>query len=537
MKCGVYNERGFAMVFGLVVLLLATVGGTAILFMAQKDHVGASDYIQMRSASRAAVAALKACEGQFLNDPNTALAILTQYKSDNAFKWMLGTAANANSEHKITLGTSANAPQYSARIVNYDNISQFIIIEATGYIRNGGRKKVLASYHLGGLGMTDRTIGMSFALFLGGQLVNCNAPINIQGNVYLSVQGPGTSNQHFNNGGIIYGNFKTASTNNCLDFTQKLVIRGNAFFQCTMQPQAMIHISLNAGLTKGFSNWTSVIEIDGDGYFTQTTDFGFKYCVDGDNGGGKTIYYNTAKISSDRFKDFDKRAQIPSTSAAYVAAQLGMTASNETPFGLHIPTWETGVVEKISGNISAATLENYWTTHRGAGTLYQNEWLVIKLTGDLTITSGGTFTKKAIWLTDNNTINVNSMLFKCSDESNTLIIVDGSGRIQNFGPGNNSNFRGLVYVSSTNTNSMSYKFGNNSKMYGAIHHAGNSQFNLNAGTADSVRIWLSHPLGQSAIQEIANTGIILAPGLATPEVRTPLVLDIKIRPTLLGMQM
>jgi hypothetical protein len=541
MKCAMNNERGFAMVFGLIVLLLATVGGTAILFMAQKDHTGASDYIQMRSASQAAVAGLKACEGQFLDDPNTALAILTQYTTNNAFKWMFGTAANANNEHKITLGTGTNPPQYSARIVNYDIVSQFVIIEAIGYISSGGKKKALASYHLSGLGLSDQSIGMSYALFLGGQLENCNEPISIQGDVYLSAQGSnGPDNQHFNSGGTINGNFKTASSTNCLDFSQKLVISGNAFFQCNMQPQALIHISKNAGLTKGFSNWSNpspnVIEIDGNGYFTQTTNFGFINCICGDNGGNKTVYYNKASISSNRFKDFTNDAQIPTSTAEYVATQLGMTTSNETPFGLNIPTWGAGVVENLSGIISAATVENYWTTHQAAGTLYKNEWLVIQLTNNLK-TNGGTFTKKAIWITGSYTLDGNSKFYNCSDESNTLIIVNSSGHLESFGPGDNYNFRGLVYVNSTYTNNMSYLFGSNSKFYGAIHIASNSKFNLNSGSADSARIWFSHPLGQSAVQEIVNTGIILAPGQATPAARTPMIVDIKIRPSLVSMQL
>lgn len=540
MKRHTGNQRGFALVYALVVLLMASVAGTALLFMSQRGRGEATDYTKMRSSSLAAVAALKACEAQFQTEPTTTLAILRGYLYESK-PWMLGTAPSASPQKK-SFWVGADAPQYAAKIVHYDSTTHYIVIEGIGYGSYGGRKKVIGGYMLGGLGQDGLGIGSSHALFLGGQLENCNDIMHIKGDVYLSTQGAGgPDNQHFNNGGKIEGNFKTGATTNYLDFTNPIRVTGNAFVQCGLTPQAPFYVGGNAGFTKGFSNWMNpspnVLYINGDAYFPQTYNIGFANCVDGNAGGGKTSYYDNTKISSTRFKDFDNYIKIPWTSADSIAKRLGTTTADEKPFGLNLPaSWGTGVVQNVSGTITSTALENYWIAHQNAGTLYQGKWLVLQLTGDV-ITGSGPFTRKAIWLTGNYSLSGNATFYNCSSESNTLIIVNGIGRISGFGPGDNCTFRGLLYCNSTSGTSMNYKFGMNSIWYGAIQHATSAKFNLNTGTADSVRIWYTHPLGQSAVQEIVNTGIILAPGLAAPPNRPVMLKDIKIRPRLQFMQL
>ncbi|MBN1575674.1 MAG: hypothetical protein JW913_03930 [Chitinispirillaceae bacterium] len=532
------NQRGFAVVYGLVILVLATIAGTALLFITHKDRMQATDYTGMRNASQAAVAALRACEGQFLNDPDEALAILTKYKNDNTFEWMLGTAANADEEQKIALGSGADAPQYSARIVRYDDANSFVMLEGTGHLANGAKKKAYAAYQLGGLGLSNRPVDMSYGLFLGGQLVNCNDPIHIEGDVYLSGIGDwGPDNQHFNQAGKIFGNLKTASSSNILDFSQQLWITGNAFFQCGLMPKGVLTVDGLAGFTftGGYKNWDVGMQLNDNAYFIAPSNLPAGR-VNGIS--GKTVYYDSP-ITSDRFSGFNPKTPASQT-AATIAANLGMTTNNEVGFGLNLPgSWGSGVVQDVAGvgsdhEVSAATVESYWTSKSDAGKLYQNEWLVMQLTHDVKIT-GGNFIRKAIWITGEYQLDGCENFYNCSDESNTLIIVNESGDISAMGPGNNCNFRGLIYVNTTCTWDMKYQFGSNSNFYGAIHHASQTTFNINSGNADSVRILFTHPLAQSAIQEIANTGIILAPGETAPAERTLILVDTKIRPTLLSM--
>ncbi len=533
MNSRMNNERGFALVFGLVILLLATVGGTALLFMTQKDRTEASDYTKMRSASQVATAALKACEGAFQNDASVALAILKKYKSNNAYQWMFGTDANANSEHRITLGTAAGAPQYSARIIGYDDVNQYIIIEGIGYINNGGKKRVIATYKLAGLAMVTANMPiLTYGLFLGGALQNCSSPISFNGDVYLSMDGCGTC-QHFNVGGTINGNLKTSATDNYLDICGSgLTVTGKAFMRCKMMPQKPFTVNGKAGFTNGFMNYTAPMQLKDDAFFIQTSTFGSANCVVGQ--GSHTVKYNSS-IGADRFSGFGTKTPVTLT-AANVATELGMSPNNEATYTLNIPSWGTDVAQNVSGTVTGENVDSWWTAKQTAGKLYQNKWLVLTLNNTVTM-NGGTFHKKVIWVTGSNSINCSKNWYNCDDASNTLLIVNSSGFLNDMGVADNCKFRGFIYVNTSSANT-SYKFGSHTTIYGAIHHANNSQFNLNDGPSDSVRINFTNPLGQSALQEIANSGIIVAPGAGGGSAAPILTLiDLKIRPTLLSMQL
>jgi type II secretory pathway pseudopilin PulG len=533
------NESGFALVYGLVVLLLASVGGTALLFMAQKDRTGASDYSQMRSASQAAMTAIKAFEGQLMNNPATAVSLLQGYVNNSSNKFLLGATPTASEQKQSLWGSAIGgiaSPQYSARILNFDKDNYFITIEGKGYGNNGGIKKVIASYQLAGLGKSDRPVNMPFGLFLGGQLQNCDKPLSVKADLYLSAQGAsGPYNQHFNKGGTIYGNYKTAYSTNFVEIGAPLTITGKAFIQCGVWPNSgPFTINGIAGFTNNFYNQNANVECKSNAYFTSPANLPTDNKIVGT--AGNTVRFNSP-VTATKFTGFTTETQnSPAMTLATLATTLGMTSAAETPLGYSIPAWGAGVVQYVSGDISAATLDNYWTTHQANGTLFQDEWLVLQLTGTVG-TLGGNFTRKAIWITGNNGLDGRGSFYNCSDESNTLIIVNGSGFIQSMGPADNYNFRGLIYVNTTCTWGMTYQFGLNSRMYGAIHHASNTIFTLNSGTADSVRIWTNDLLAQSALQEIVNTGIILAPGVVTPPAQTLVLQDLKIRPTLLSLQM
>jgi hypothetical protein len=356
--------------------------------------------------------------------------------------------------------------------------------------------------------------------------------------VYLSMDGG--SPQHFNQGGRIYGDLKTGASSNVMDFTGSgsLTVDGNAFMQCRLEPQEIFFIRGDAGFTGSFtSNFTSDIRINGNGYFTQMSNFGSNLpCIGGDKGGGKTVYYNLGSVGSNRFTDFTYSDQIPSSTSSYVAGQLGMDDGSESPFTLNMPVWGAGVVKSVpDGTYTSSQVEGWWNKKKADGTLYMGEWLVCQLTDDITM-DGGTFSKKAVWITGNHAIIVNKEWYDCTDESNTLIIVNGTGFLTNMGVGNHDHFRGVIYVSSTSTN-LNYQFGTDTKLYGMIHHAGSAGFNLNNGPTDSLRIWFDTPLGRSAVQEIVNTGIIVPPGYSSSDPPGTTLIDLKIRPTLMGLQL
>jgi hypothetical protein len=421
-------------------------------------------------------------------------------------------------------------------------MTQMIVIEGIGYGSNGGRKKVIASYRLDGFKLTDRPIGTNYALYLGGEIQNFNTTISIKGNVYFSMVG--TTNQQLNKGGIINGNFKTGGSSNKLIFNDNLTVTGNALVQCNISTQNnLFKIEGNAGFTNASlltSNSQREVRIDGNGYFTQTANFGDEDCIDGDDGGGTTVYYNTSKVSANRFKDFDHRAQIANSTLSYLESQLGFSSTDAT-FTTNFPaTWDAGVVKLVHGGIDGPTVDSWWNVQKAAGKLYQNEWLVLKLDGDAHAnTPVGTFSKKVILIDNNYTIDGYANWYNCTPESNTFIYITGnSSKFNDMGVANGSMFRGLIYVNSTTGSTVQYKFGTGSgtaTFYGAIHHT-SASFNLNSGGPWTLD-FSNGSLGQSAIQEIVNTGLLLAPGLTTPPPRIMTLVDLKIRPKLLNVQL
>ncbi len=527
MKNMINNHGGFAIVYGLVVLLLVTVSGTAILFLTQKDRVAVADYASIRSSSQAALAALKAFEGQCQKAPDTALAILKKYSSDHEYKWLLGSSsAVANIEQKILFGSGANAPKYSARILGFDEDNSFIIIEGIGYDGNGGKKKVVASYQLDGIVMSVPAPIKVYGLYLGGTLGNCNSTVNITGDVYLSMDGS-TNPQHFNQGGTITGNLKTGNKSNVLDISSNLTVTGKAFIRCPLMCNNAFRVNDKAGFEKEINPLNQQMQLFGDAFFNSTYPSSWNSNV---NMNGHAVKYNPALPVA----KFTNTSSATSASGIDIATELGMAPGDEYADSVIMPTWPGGVVKNVSGSISASDVETWWTQKQTAGKLYQNEWLVLELNGDVSMNGGGPFAKKVIWITGSHVMNVNGNWYDCADGSITMIYVNGSGYINGLGVPANKKFRGYVFENSTSSNGISYQFGSNTTFYGAIHH-GKGNFNLNSGPLNLV--FNAGSLGQTAIQELVDLGLIIPSGSTTVLPPGLNLVDLRIRPTMLGMQM
>ncbi len=534
MKTKMSAHGGFAIVYGLAVLLIATISGTAILFLTQKDRSAGADYAGMRASSRAALAALKAFEGQCAIAPDTSLAILKRYISDHTYKWLLGpTAAVANTEQKIEFCGTSNGPKYSARIIGYDSVTSLITVEGIGYDGSGGKKKVTASYRLDGLKYAATPPKPAFAAFLGGALQNVNDTVNITGDVYLSLLGDATS-QHFNYGGRITGNLKTRkTTDTMLDISDPLTVTGKAWMRCKLQPKDTFKILGKAAFEKGFQNFDKAIDVYGTSYFNQSSNLPSANCIIGHS---NTVFYYDYAITSDRFTSgFSSKKSVSSLMS--LADSMGMSPNDERPDTVILPSALTDLALHVSGgSVSANTVENLWTNQRTAGKLYKDKWLVLQLDNDITGGGGGPFTKKVIIMTGNHSINAGVNWYDCADTSNTFIYITGTGLMNDFGVPDNKKFRGYIYVNSSSN--VIYKFGKNTTFYGAICHAKGSSFNLNTGPKGTLNIiYGPGSLGASAVAELSNLGLIQQAGttvFTTPGLN---LADLKIRPSLLGIQM
>ncbi|MBN1575673.1 MAG: hypothetical protein JW913_03925 [Chitinispirillaceae bacterium] len=536
MTCKMNNQRGFAVVYGLMVLVLASMGGTALLFMTQKDRIQATDYAKMRSSSQAAKAALKACEGQFQTAPDVVLDILKDYIEDpDTKRWLLGTAENATEEQKITLGSSADAPQYSAKILGYNENDQLIMIEGTGYLNNGGKKKAIATYQLAGLAIVTHTPPPTYGLYLGGALQNINEPINIQGDVYLSLQG-GLTSQHFNQGGTIKGNLKTALTNSEFNVNNALTVEGNVFMRAVVTASAAFTVKspYKCGFENPIKTLDQQMQLKGKAFFNCSYPNNWNNSV---NMNYNPVYYYTGGNPDIPTGKFANASPSPAGRATLMnlADSLGMTPGDESPYSVTMPTWASGVVKEVAGgNYSVTDVNNWWTEKYGNDKLYKDEWLIIKLNGDLAMNGNGTFYKKVIWMSNGKNINANGNWYDCDDASNTMIYVTGNTTLNGFGVPDNKRFRGYIYVDGTGN--MNYQFGGDHTTFnGAIHHK-QGTFNLNS-PGNLNLVYNSGSTGVAAVQELMDLGIIAAPGAESLPPPGLNLVDLKIRPTLVSMQL
>jgi hypothetical protein len=141
------NRNGFAMVYGLIILLMITVCGTGIFFMMRKQQEASTNYRSSQAAVRAATASLEAFKGQLELAPDSCVAILKKFLSNSNYKWLLGSSSVANVEQF----QQYNGQRFSVSIKSYDSVHAVIVVEGHGYDALGGRKIITASYHLDGL--------------------------------------------------------------------------------------------------------------------------------------------------------------------------------------------------------------------------------------------------------------------------------------------------------------------------------------------------------------------------------------------------
>jgi hypothetical protein len=532
MKYKISNQGGFAAVYGLIVLLLATLSGTAILFMTQKDRASVTDYAGVRSSSLAAIAALKAFEGQCAIAPDTTFAILKKYIINHNYKWLLGpSSASAATEQKIQFWNSSSAPKYSARIIGYDSGNSFIVIEGIGYDGMGGKKKAVASYQLDGLVMVKAQPVQSFGLFLGGALGNCNVATNLTGDVYLSLGG-GLAEQHFNQGGTITGNLKTGDGTNVFDVNTNLTVTGNAYIRAPLKCSAVLRVNNKSGFEKQITVLDQQMQLFGDAFFNSTYPSSWNKDINLNN---HAVTYNSTSPSIPTSKFVNASPAPVAKSSINIPNELGMTAGNESAADTVImPVFAAGVTLTVSGAITSSNVETWWSNQKTAGKLYVNKWLVLKLNGAVSMNGGGPFTKKVIWITDNNAITVNGNWYDCADTSNTLIYVNGSGSMTGMGVPANKKFRGYIYNLSGTGNT--YQFGASTTFYGSIHHA-KGNFDLNNGGGPLNLVFNSGSLGYTALQELIDLGIVVVPGASTAFPPGLNLVDLKIRPTMIGMQL
>jgi hypothetical protein len=153
-------------------------------------------------------------------------------------------------------------------------------------------------------------------------------------------------------------------------------------------------------------------------------------------------------------------------------------------------------VKSNCGGFSVKCIEEKWEEAKTAGTLYNNEHLVIKVSGSDPMrnyfgdNTPGTLNKKIILILDDGAV-LGGKYFKTGPESSSLIYVGKNAQLDQFSI--NGAFHGLIYIDADNkTPSAGAKntinSGENDTLYGAFHSFSDDSFiwNKGEGTKPSV---------------------------------------------------
>lgn len=520
---GKNDQNGFAVVYGLAILFAATIAGTSLTYITNKDKVASTEMVKVRAAAIAARASLQAVEGQFAKQPAVAYNIIKKYTTNPSYKWLLGNDPNsANNPVSVQLKPdNPNSPSFSARIMRFDPTSALLQVEGIGKGGgfSGGKKSVVAIYSIGGVEQKT-SHKKRHALYIAGEGKNFDTRITINGDVYFG--GDVMFNGGANNS-LINGNLKVGVTSNpTAQFRSdaNLTVKGNAYIQTNFFSQAGLTVEGKMGFEKDVEIRNNQMQLHGDAYFNGRIP---NDCWNINMNNHKATYTNRIENSS-KIINASARENIGG-GRIDIASRLGMEAGDETAFRVDISSIDESYIQPVGSiipdKITSSSLQ--WAYDHTPADKKWNDFMVVRVNSEKAIQDdGGTFNGKVIWIVESKII-CNQSLFKSSANSNSLFYVKSGGEITELGGVND--FRGYVHVEGTGTVTQAWKGGT---FNGAIHYASeNANFQFNSGCH------LTMNYDTDAIQEFIDMGIV---DPRQDLVEKELVLqDTRIRPILQGV--
>lgn len=485
------NNKGMTMLYVLAALLIVTFLGSALIKLGHKDTTDSIDYGSMSLSSITAKSSMQAAVNKFEKKSQDAVDFLNDYidsdVTDTTKLWFLGTP-----ENPISMSKKQN---YAVKIQGFDTSTFTIQLLGFGYC-NEGRKKVIGIYKLNGIDWELNTLPNPkpvCALHLGNGAGEINAPIHIYGNTYIdnpqATFCDGSHNSHFE------GEVKTAPGNTQLT-VRGAVFHGPTYFRCPVLHNAVSpHYYAGVGYERDvYISGTNDPVVTGGGMWI--------------NGNYSTE--NTGRIQMNGFQIFgwdDKsyyaRSGGPNTlrgistgedgtsgelndSIEYVYDSLGISPAAPPPFNINLDEARTYAipVSSVASTPDADDFNNKYNS-MSSSQLLGEEFLVVEGRGNnyWAAEKGGTFTKKLIWIMENEDpfrVNLSGM-FETSQDAVIFLYLNNTG-IEQFR--NVNRFNGFIYVENT-TDTLIFSGEYTSHIYGGVYvkdgiyrREGNSTFHI-----------------------------------------------------------
>jgi Tfp pilus assembly protein PilX len=516
------DERGFATIIGLFILIIVTVLGLSMLMMSQKDKNASMDTSMIKKVNIAASASLKACENQMRLYPDTFASILTKYTKNNSYKWLLVTSSTAaNSERKIALGNTGTS--YSVCITAYDTQNLILQIKGTGYGSNNEQKSVSALYKLNGVDIAGTVKSPKYVLYLGSDAKNFDAKFTITGDVYC---GDGF---HFNSGAnnsVIHGSLVTRLVRDSLSAMDAsgVTVDSAAYIGTGLKLNRDLTFNSKAGV-EGLLYLDAKLNINKEAWFNDTNT--------------RTNYidmHNNTIHHSGRIKmtyvlngtEDNLHAQIPD-----IQRKLSFDPANDSAWKV-ITTTLTPLAMDLQNNLTCDMLQKMYDTCNVSRKI--NGYIVVKdaANGPISISTGGfatVFTGKVIFLISKG-LTINSHWFNMNSTARMFIYTNNSASIQGWGGANGNKFYGCLYLTDNSNIIMSWPGKN--YIYGAIHVASKTAkwtWNLQAFTEGILNY------DETILSEFCSMGILTRPAVrsSSPAPGSTVLIDSEIRPQLVGV--
>ncbi|MFP4417370.1 MAG: hypothetical protein ACLFSB_08880 [Chitinispirillaceae bacterium] len=522
MHTSLKNQRGSALIYGLVALFAASLTGLGLIQLSRGDKMTSVEFTKMRSSSVAAKAALQAYEKKCAQEPQLVVDLLNKYITDSIHQWLLVSDTNSSAtEQRILMDSSlSQSPKIALRVLAFDPVEALLHVEAFGYAGRNSREKVSGYYHLRGTG-PENYYGHEYSMYMGGEGKNFDSPVSIDGDVFFD------ADVHFNSGAsgsVIQGNFQTGSSIDSSTFNCNLTINGKAYFQTPVKTQnGQLRINGKSGFEQWIYSDDHDIELHDDGFFNGDI-IGNEEVDMNNNDLTHSGGLNTSMIDdADDIHDNGGTIDIP--------AELGLSDSNPPPFGIDLSVIPPSKIHSTSSlslqwGVSAWDVEVAYNAVSAANDLW-NGFMVVRTDGNMSMDASLWPTSaRVIWIIDH-TVWCNGRWYKTTSGTNTLVYVRPGGNISGFG---GEDFRGYVHVAGSASDSaeMTYSWSAADTIKGAIHHVNQyTKFQHNTGHLNLI-------YDQSVIEEFADPGLVSIP-LPPDYVPKVVLTDTRIRPSLIGV--
>jgi hypothetical protein len=513
----VQSNSGFAAVYGIVILLVASIAGVSLITISQKDNISSIDQVKMRIAAVSAEAALRAVEQQCENQPLVIADIVNNYVklgSSTAGKgWLLSTAANWDRENKISLdSTIANPPQYSARILSFNPDNMLMQVEGYGYGGTSGRKKVIGFYQLKGV---DAVLPYNkYAIDIRCEAQYFDRPIIVKGNVCFS------DKLQFNggaSGSVINGTFQAVSKTAQVTLAGSVTFNDKALFMGPVQSNIIFTLKKMSGFYSSVYV-DDVVDARSDSYFNNTINGNRYFNMNGNTAHRGSTYINPARISNGSL--------IQDGTSIDVASVLSLSDTLPPSLQFDISSIPTANIKKSSvvfgSQVDATQINNLYASSTSS---LWNNYLVIRVDNSIQMNriAGNLVNCKTLWIIEG-AMTVPSGWYDCGTGTMTVIYLRSHGSVNDLG--SNGYLRG--YIHATDTTSVIYNWRTGNNFFGAMHHSSpTASFQLNTGSTFNITI------DESVLEELMTLGLLKIPGVSTTSKQVVLS-DLKIRPRIVG---